>query len=145
MQKPSDDLRSPKWITIEDFEFICFNLARKLLELNEPIPDYSKTDIGLLESSLSSPRNAYEFTGASLFEQSSILFYSLIKNHPFKNGNKRIAVMTLILFLDLNGKWLEMNPLLLVDIAQLVAESEPSNRDIIIQKNTEIFEKYAVD
>jgi len=35
----------------------------------------------------------------------AILFYLLNKNHPFANGNKRIALTALLVFLFLNGKW----------------------------------------
>src|SRR5579872_6516855 len=139
MKKPSDDLPHPKWINIEDFEFICFNLAKKLMEFNEPIPDYSFTDKGLLESSLVSPRNAFTFSNASLEEQASILFYSLIKNHPFKNGNKRIAVMALLVFLYLNNKWMVIKPHLLYEIAVLVADSNPKEREIVLAKSAEMF------
>ncbi len=145
MPKPSKNLLQPKWISIEDFEFICFNLAKELLEFNEPIPDYSATDISLLESSLNSPRNAYEFTKCPLSEQASILFYSLIKNHPFRNGNKRIAVMALLVFLKLNNKWLEIKPGLLYRVAVLVAESKPNNRELILKETTEIFMEFMID
>ena len=32
----------------------------------------------------------------------------MIKNHPFENGNKRIAVVTLLVFLYINRKWLQV-------------------------------------
>ena len=142
MKKPSKDLPPPKWINIEDFEFICFNLAKELLEFNEPIPDYSTRDNALLESSLASPRQNYEFLNSSLEEQASILFYSMIKNHPFRNGNKRIAVMSLLIFLRLNNKWLAISPKLLHQIAVLVAESNPSERDFVLKENKTIFEEH---
>lgn len=91
MSKPSENLPQPKWISVDDFEFICFNLTRELMSFDEPIPDYSTRDNSLLESSLASPRQSFELTNSSIHEQASILFYSLIKNHPFRNGNKRIA------------------------------------------------------
>ncbi len=145
MKKPSEDSPQFKWIGIEDFEFICFNLAKELMEFNEPIPDYSNTNRGLLESSLVSPRQAYEFSNASLEEQASVLFYSLIKNHPFKNGNKRIAVITLLIFLTLNNKWLDVEPALLYKIAVLVAKSNPQERHTILKKTTEIFKQFIVN
>lgn len=145
MKKPSEDLQPPKWIDASDFEFLCFNLAKKLMEFNEPIPDYETRDNSLLESALSAPRLAYEFSNSSLEEQASILFYSLIKNHPFKNGNKRIAVMALLIFLSLNDKWLDIPPQFLYKIAVLVAESPPFARNNIIAKNTGEFSKYIVD
>ena len=145
MKKPSKGLPQPKWINIEDFEFICFNATRELLELNEPIPEYSTRDNSLLESSLAAPRQAFEFAKAPLERQASVLFYSLIKNHPFKNGNKRIAVVTLLIFLSLNKKWLEINPLFLYEIAVLVAKSDPKERDTILKENTELLKKSIVE
>ena len=145
MKKPSKGLLRPKWIDVEDFEFICFNLTRKSLEFNEPIPDYSTRDNSLLESSLAAPRQAFVFSGASLEKQASILFYSLIKNHPFKNGNKRIAVVTLLVFLSLNNRWLEINPAFFYKIAVLVAKSDSRDRDFVLQKNTDLLKKYIVE
>lgn len=93
MKKPSEDLLQPNWIEIKDFEFISFNLARKLMSFDEPIPDYSTRDNSLLESSLASPKNIFHNTeNPTLVDLTAVLFYSLIKNHPFVNGNKRIAV-----------------------------------------------------
>jgi len=37
-----------------------------------------------------------------LEEKAARLFYLINKNHPFLNGNKRIAVMALFVFLSLN-------------------------------------------
>lgn len=142
MQKPSKNLLQPKWINIDDFEFICFNLTRSLMSFDEPIPDYSTRDHSLLESSLVSPRLAYELTNAALPKQTSILFYSLIKNHPFRNGNKRIAVMAVLVFLILNNKWLEFPPLALYKIAVLVAKSNPKDRGLVLRKNENLFNKY---
>ena len=50
------------------------------------------------------------FSGKDLYPtlatKASILFYLMIKNHPFQNGNKRIAITTLLTFLYENGKWI---------------------------------------
>jgi len=145
MKKPSKDSPQPKWINIEDFEFICFNLTRKFLELSEPIPDYSTRENSLLESSLAAPRQAFEYSGATIERQASILFYSLIKNHPFKNGNKRIAVISLLIFLLLNNKWLEIPTLILYKIALSVAESEAPKRENVLKEIDKMLRKYIVD
>lgn len=104
MRKPSGDLplrKNTVWLTIDDFEFICFDFTREYLTFDEPIPDYSTKDSALLESALGSPRQTFggKLLYPTLLKQASILFYSLIKNHPFKNGNKRIAVISLLVFL----------------------------------------------
>ncbi|MBI2031168.1 MAG: type II toxin-antitoxin system death-on-curing family toxin [Candidatus Levybacteria bacterium] len=145
MKKPSGDSLQPNWIDIEDFEFICFNLTRELLSFDEPIPDYSTRDNSLLESSLASPRQAYEITGAGLTEQAAILFYSLIKNHPFRNGNKRIAVISILVFLSLNKKWLDIPPHLLYKLAVIVATSSPNIRSEVLKDTKGILEEYIID
>lgn len=138
MEKPSRDLPPSKeiiWLTIDDFEFICFDFAREHLTFNEPIPDYSTRENSLLESALGSPRQSFggTFLYPTLVKQASILFYSLIKNHPFKNGNKRIAVMSLLVFLSLNNRWLSINPYDLYKFAQGVAKSKSKEKDKVLK------------
>jgi len=56
----------------------------------------------------------------------------MIKNHPFQNGNKRIAIMSLFYFLYKNGKWLSMENAELYNLALDVAKSKPFSREKII-------------
>src|ERR1035437_8880282 len=138
MKKPSEDSLPSKetiWLSIDDFEFICFDFTRKYLTLNEPIPDYSTRENALLESALGSPKQSFngKFLYPTLAKQASILFYSLIKNHPFKNGNKRIAIISLLVFLSLNNKWLSVQPYDLYKFAQEVAETESKGKDRILK------------
>ena len=57
-------------------------------------------DLGLLESALYRPRTGYY---ADLTEMAAALFESLIMNHPFTDGNKRVAFFATDVFLRLNG------------------------------------------
>ena len=57
-------------------------------------------DLGLLESALYRPRSGYY---DDLVEMASAMFESLIKNHPFVDGNKRVAFFATDVFLRLNG------------------------------------------
>lgn len=57
-------------------------------------------DPGLLESALYRPQTGYY---ADLAEMAAALFESLIMNHPFLDGNKRIAFFAVDVFLRLNG------------------------------------------
>ena len=57
-------------------------------------------DLGLLESALYRPRTGYY---ADLAEMGAALFESLIMNHPFVDGNKRVAFFATDVFLRLNG------------------------------------------
>lgn len=57
-------------------------------------------DPGLLESALFRPRTGYY---ADLAEMAAALFESLLMNHPFLDGNKRVAFFATDVFLRLNG------------------------------------------
>ena len=57
-------------------------------------------DHGLLESALFRPQTGYY---AGLAQMSAALFESLISNHAFVDGNKRVAFFICDVFLRLNG------------------------------------------
>lgn len=57
-------------------------------------------DHGLLESALFRPRTGYY---RDIAEMAAALFESLIMNHPFIDGNKRVAFFATDVFLRLNG------------------------------------------
>lgn len=56
----------------------------------------------------------------------------MTKNHPFLNGNKRLAVTTMLNFLAKNGKWIKASPIALYEIAKLVAKSKPHQKDDMV-------------
>lgn len=62
-------------------------------------------DHGLLESALFRPRTGYY---DDLAEMATALFESLLMNHPFVDGNKRVAFFASDVFLRLNGWKLEV-------------------------------------
>ena len=75
----------------------------------------------------------------SLEEKAAHLLYLIIKDHPFVDGNKRIASLLFVYFLDRN-KYLErpngerkINDNALVALALLIAESNPKDKDILIK------------
>ena len=63
-------------------------------------------DYGLLESALYRPRSGHY---ADLAEMAAALFESLIMNHPFIDGNKRVAFFATDVFLRLNGYKLKVD------------------------------------
>jgi death-on-curing protein len=64
-------------------------------------------DLGLLESALFRPRTGY-YSGIA--EMATALFESLLMNHPFVDGNKRVAFFATDVFLRLNGWKLQVEP-----------------------------------
>ncbi len=73
-------------------------------------------DLGLLESALARPRNAAAYGGDDVDVAALAAAYAsgIAQNHPFIDGNKRVAAVVMELFLDEHGF------VLLVDDAELV-------------------------
>ena len=121
-------------ITVADVEYLAFRLAKEHLSFNEPIPDFSTRFPNVLESCVVTPFQ--RFSGKALYPsliaKASILFYLMIKNHPFQNGNKRIAITTLLAFLHGNGKWLEADTQELYNFTVWVAMSPAEFKEQVV-------------
>lgn len=57
-------------------------------------------DVGALESALHRPQTGYYDT---IIDEAAALLESLIQNHPFVDGNKRVAFAVMDVFLRING------------------------------------------
>ncbi|MDA0265597.1 MAG: type II toxin-antitoxin system death-on-curing family toxin [Cyanobacteria bacterium] len=89
---------------------IRFLTLIEVLELHRQIIEQSGgafgiRDIGLLESAIAQPRMTFggEDLYPSLLEKAAALGFSIIMNHPFVDGNKRIGHAATEIFLVLNG------------------------------------------
>lgn len=114
-------------LSIQEVENIAFRFAQETMTWDEPIPDFDTRFPNVLESSLAAPFQTFDkkHLYKGLVEKAAVLFYLMIKNHPFSNGNKRIAVTTLLVFLALNNKWLHVSNDALYNFAVWVAGSPP--------------------
>ena len=114
-----------KQLTIKDVEYVAHRLATETMSWSEPIPDFSTRYTNALERCVESPFQT--FGGRQLYpgliKKAAILFYLMIKNHPFQNGNKRLAMTTLFIFLFQNKKWLKVDNQELYNFATWVATS----------------------
>lgn len=112
-------------LTIKEVQYTAHVFAKNFMEWNEPIPEFSTRYPHKLESCLRVPfqtfgrRSLYK----GLLDKAAILFYLMIKNHPFQNGNKRIAITTLFLFLKKNKKWVTVSNQELYNFAIWIASS----------------------
>ena len=115
-----------RYLSVKEVEYVAHSLAQKLMEWGEPIPSFETRYPYILESCLATPRQAFGGRDMyfTLLKKSSILFYLMIKNHPFQNGNKRTAVMTLFYFLLKNEKWLKVTNQELYNFSVWVASSD---------------------
>lgn len=124
-----------KRITVKEVEHITFKMAQELLSFNEPIPNFSTRPPNILESCLATPFQTFggKFLYPSFLTRVGMLFYFMIKNHPFQNGNKRIAMTTLFTFLFANKKWLIADTQELYNFTVWVAQSPPQFKDEVIK------------
>lgn len=114
-----------KTISITEVEYLAYKLAKETMDFNEPIPEFSSRFPNILESCLAVPFQKFSKIDVykGFIKKSSILFYLMIKNHPFKNGNKRIAMTTLFVFLYKNKYWIKVDQQELYNFAVWVASS----------------------
>jgi len=124
-----------KIITVSDVEYLAHRLAKEHLAFNEPIPDFSTRYPNILESCILTPFQ--RFGGKSLYpsfaSKAGILFYLMIKNHPFQNGNKRLAITTLLMFLLENKKWLRADTQELYNFTVWVAQSPSQAKEQVVE------------
>jgi death-on-curing protein len=136
-----------KTITLKEVEYIAFKLAREQLSFDEPIPDFSTRFPNVLESCLATPFQSFDRKSLypTLLAKASMLFYLLIKNHPFQNGNKRIAMTALFVFLYKNEKWVEVDEQELYNFTVWVAQSPPTVKDETVKAIEKFLRKYVVN
>jgi death-on-curing protein len=60
-------------------------------------------DRGALESALSRPVNKWMYERADVIDLATAYAFGIARNHPFVDGNKRVAFLTMAAFLRLNG------------------------------------------
>ena len=90
-------------------------------------------DEGLLDSAI---EGAFAtFDGVELYpskeEKAAKLGYSLISNHAFVDGNKRIGVYVMLSFLELNGIHIEATDEDVVSLGLGVADGSMEQKDIL--------------
>ena len=66
-------------------------------------------------------------------EKAANLLYFVVKDHPFSDGNKRIASLLFLLYLQQEGVAHYLNPQALTALTLLVAESAPASKDLMIR------------
>ena len=60
-------------------------------------------DRGLVESVAARPKHLASYGAPTVFELAAAYAFGLARNHPFVDGNKRIALVGAFTFLELNG------------------------------------------
>lgn len=65
---------------------------------------YDVRDENALESALARPRQRWHYRGeASLSDLAAAYGFGLVRNHPYIDGNKRVALVVMVAFLERNS------------------------------------------
>lgn len=136
-----------KQLTIKDVEYVAYRLAKETMSWSEPIPDFSTRYTNSLERCIGAPFQTFD--GRQLYpgliKKAAILFYLMIKDHPFQNGNKRLAMTTLFIFLFQNKKWMKVDTKELYNFAVWVAESNAKLKDDTVRAVETFIGHYLTD
>ena len=136
-----------KKVTLREVEYIAFRLARETMAFNEPIPDFSTRFPNILESCMTTPFQTFMKRSLypSLLAKAAMLFYLMIKNHPFQNGNKRIAMTTLFVLLYKNKKWIRVDTQELYNFTIWIASSPAKLKDETVKAVEKFLKEYMID
>lgn len=133
-------------ITVAEVEHIAFLIAQKQFSFDEPIPDFATRFPNILESCLETPFQTFgeKDLYPTLNAKMAILFYLMNKNHPFQNGNKRVAMATLFYMLYDMKKWIKVDTQTLYNFAVWVAESPADAKDEMVQYIDKFISTYVI-
>lgn len=92
-------MKTPAFLTLNEILYIHQEQIRRLGG-SEGV-----RDMGLLQSALAMPEAGFggQFLHEDIFQMAAAYFFHLALNHPFVDGNKRVAAMAADVFLELNG------------------------------------------
>ena len=87
-------------------------------------------DEGLLRSALERPLNKWHYEQAQLPELAAAYGFGLAKNHAFVDGNKRIAFMSMLVFLRKNNARFAPDPSVATAMMMSLAAGEVSEESL---------------
>ena len=90
------EISEPKWLA---YDQVIAMHARQLRRFGGAP---GMRDEGILHSALDRPVNKWNYEAAELAELAAAYAYGLARNHAFVDGNKRIAFMSMVVFLRKN-------------------------------------------
>lgn len=109
-------MREPRWVPRLVVE------ATHLDQLREHGGMPGLRDVDALEAALARPRQKWNYDSeVDLAALAAAYAFALATAHPFSDGNKRIALLTMVVFLGLNGQALETTEAELVQVMTALA------------------------
>lgn len=90
-------------------------------------------DGGLLESAVNAPFQTFD--GAPLYPtieaKAARLGYSLVNNHAFVDGNKRVGIMAMLLFLEINGAGIKRSDDEIIRVGLALADGSMDDKALL--------------
>jgi death-on-curing protein len=118
-------VKSPIWLDRLIVEAIHFDQLR----LHGGLPGIR--DDNALESALARPKNRSVYDNTSdLAAVAAAYGYGLVTSHPFVDGNKRVGLLAMYVFLGLNGQEIEAEEPEVVDLMVAVASGRYSEEEL---------------
>ncbi len=126
-------MSEPRWLTRE----IVVVIHAELLAEHGGPPGLR--DEGALESALARPQQKHHDESVDVVSLAGVYAFGLCRSHPFVDGNKRIALACLDVFLRLNGYALTATEVEAVATIRDLAAGELSEDEIVawVQKHAE--------
>lgn len=88
-------------------------------------------DAALLSSALARPRNRRAYgASATRFDLAAAYGFGIVKNHPFIDGNKRLALAVIYVFLEINGCRLDAPEVEAADVILRLAAGEFGEKEL---------------
>ena len=93
-----------RWLKEDEVKAIYFELVKDFSSSSDPIMPLGGSD-ALLASAVFRPQTAMkgQLKYSTVETSAAALLHSIIQDHPFYNGNKRTALVSMLVFLDENG------------------------------------------
>jgi death-on-curing protein len=106
----------PRWLSLQSVLTIHKDQAAQFGG------SFQVRDLALLESALARPQNRQHYEPeATIYRLAAAYGFGSCRNHPFVDGNKRVAFLSMYVFLGLNGYLIEAPEPVVVEIMLRVA------------------------
>lgn len=113
-------MREPRWIPAAAIRAIHAELIAEHGGLSGPV------DGALLDAALNRPRHLYVYEDPNLPRLAAAYAFGFTGDHPFRDGNKRVALAAVDVFLRLNGYELTVTEILAATYIERLAAGQIS-------------------
>ena len=118
-------MNEPRWLSVQVVVAIHSD------QIREHGGSLGVRDKGLLESALDRPRNRFSYeSDADLTALAAAYGFGIAKNHPFVDGNKRVAFQAMYVFLGINGVGITSDEEEVVRLVLALASGELSESEL---------------